>query len=41
MKIAQITDSHIGDFAGDDLAHVVDRLNAEKPDLLVATGETR
>ena len=40
MKIAQITDSHIGDFVGsDDLAHVVDRLNAEKPDLLVMTGD--
>jgi hypothetical protein len=40
MKIAQITDSHIGDFVGsDDLTHVVDRLNTEKPDLLVMTGD--
>ncbi|WP_024871212.1 metallophosphoesterase [Tolumonas lignilytica] len=40
MKIAQITDSHIGDFvSSDDLKTAVKRLNAEKPDLLVMTGD--
>lgn len=40
MKIAQITDSHVGDFVGsNDLLSAVTRLNAEKPDLLVMTGD--
>lgn len=40
MKIAQITDSHVGDFVSSaELASAVDRLNAEKPDLLVMTGD--
>lgn len=40
MKIAQITDSHVGDFVSSaELASAVSRLNAEKPDLLVMTGD--
>ena len=40
MKIAQITDSHVGDFVSSaELASAVNRLNAEKPDLLVMTGD--
>ena len=40
LRIAQITDSHIGDFIGaDELKHAVERLNAENPDLLVMTGD--
>jgi predicted MPP superfamily phosphohydrolase len=40
MKIAQITDSHVGDFIGsDDLKDAILRLNQEKPDLLVMTGD--
>jgi len=40
VKIAQITDSHVGDFVGSsDLAKAVQRLNDTKPDLLVMTGD--
>lgn len=40
MKLAQITDSHVGDFISSaELASAVNRLNAEKPDLLVMTGD--
>jgi uncharacterized protein len=40
LKIAQITDSHVGDFiSGQDLSSAVKRLNDTKPDLLVMTGD--
>ena len=40
FKIAQITDSHVGDFVGSrELANAVSRLNATNPDLLVMTGD--
>lgn len=40
MKIAQLTDSHIGDFVGvAELTSAINRLNAEKPDLFAFTGD--
>lgn len=40
MKIAQLTDSHIGDFVGvAELTSAIGRLNAEKPDLFTLTGD--
>lgn len=40
FRFAQITDSHIGDFvSSEELRQAVLRLNNEKPDLLVMTGD--